>query len=73
MHNDADATRRKVLRRGNFSTRFHFVDQLILVIALMNNFPVLKSVPQIPPPTMQIVEPKLLSSPYHSQTDTPVQ
>jgi hypothetical protein len=46
---------------------------LILVIALMNNFPVLKSVHQIPPPTMQIVEPKLLSSPYHSQTDTPVQ
>src|SRR5262249_23004142 len=37
MHNDADATHRKVFRRWNFSARFHFFDDFILVLALMNN------------------------------------
>jgi hypothetical protein len=37
MHNDADATRRKVFQRWNFSARLHFLDDLILVLAIMNN------------------------------------
>jgi hypothetical protein len=35
MHNDADATRRKVFQRWNFSANLHFLDDLILVLALM--------------------------------------
>ena len=35
MHNDADLTRRKVFHGRNFSTRFHFLDNLIFVLALL--------------------------------------
>ena len=36
MHNDADATRRKVFQWWNFCARLHILDDLILVLALMN-------------------------------------
>jgi len=36
MHNDADATRRKVFQWWNFSARLHFLDDFIFVLALMN-------------------------------------
>ena len=37
MHNDADATRRKVFQWWNFCARLHILDDLILVLTLMNN------------------------------------
>jgi hypothetical protein len=37
MHNDADLTRRKASRRWDFSARLHILDDLIHVLAFMNN------------------------------------
>src|SRR5262249_18859668 len=37
MHNDADLTRREDSRRWNFSAGLHFLDDLVLVPAIMNN------------------------------------
>src|SRR5262249_39704157 len=37
MHNNADLTRKKASRGWKFSARLHFLDDLILVLALMND------------------------------------